>query len=100
MTGNADKPDAHQELPAHEREIIEKEIAKLTKNAVSEALFSVFIAGLIVGPIALARIRRAKRLIEQTGLSKDKLGDLAQARVIAWIGIVIWVVLLIWLHER
>lgn len=70
----------------------EKTIRRLAKGARSEAIFAIFLAGFIVGPIALLRIASARRLINKTGVGKDLLDHLKTSQIIAIVATALWVI--------
>ncbi len=73
---------------------VEAKIRKQAKNARSEAIFSLFLAGFIVGPVALFRVSSARAMIQETGLCKDVEDHLSTTQTIAWTAIVLWIGLL------
>ena len=70
----------------------EKKIRKLAKGARSEAIFALFLAGIIVGPIAMLRIASARKMIKEKGVGENLLDHLKTSQTIAIVATALWAV--------
>jgi hypothetical protein len=68
----------------------EEQIRKQARNARSEAIFSLFLAGFVVAPVALFRVYRVRTMVAETQLGADLLRHVRATAQVAWIAIGFW----------